>query len=48
MDAYWTDEFANLLTISIVSKQDMLMEAEKLLARTNTIMRQITNSRSPI
>lgn len=41
IDAYWTDEFANLLAISVISKQDVLIYARTLGSRVERILRLI-------
>lgn len=43
-DAYWSDEFLNILTISVISKVDLIKSGTALLERANTILRLINEA----
>lgn len=45
LEAYWSQEFVNILTVSVISKIDMIESGKALLARTNSILRLIAEAR---
>lgn len=43
-DAYWSEEFINVLAISVISKIDMIESGKDLIERAETILRMIDES----